>query len=111
LHGYDAGSGTSLVGAYPGFAPAEPGPELVVRVRVRQAGWSVFAREDTGAADADVFVLRGSCRRGTMQLLAADADEARVNDAPKGEYLLVTDFRQDPHGPAHVISGFEYPPR
>jgi hypothetical protein len=99
----------SLVDAYPGWTPAEPGTDLIVHLKTRKPGWTIFMRDDTANPDLDVFILRGSCKRGTMQLVAADTDLARLDAAPAGEYLLIVDARTtgevDGHTTAEIGTG------
>src|SRR3954468_20450167 len=61
------GSGPSPISTYPGFPQAAPAGEVPARLPLRKPGWTVFAFEGfLRTADTDVFVLHGSCRRGTM---------------------------------------------
>jgi hypothetical protein len=100
-NGTYASGGPSLIDAYPGWAPAEPGPEFVSRAKLRQPGWTILASDTTPTAQADVFLLRGSCKRGTMKVVAAGADLVRIDDAPAGEYLMITDLNGPLGGTGH----------
>jgi hypothetical protein len=101
-----SGAGPSLVTAYPGWGQSEPGGEIVMRVKFRHAGGTIAARDDTPTDVADVFILRGSCKRGTMKLVGADATEVRIQDPAAGEYLFIVDTRAPAASPPVPLGHF-----